>query len=223
MLIIKLWWSVFAPKDSDFFDREYLKNFHQFLGQFHDDIFFIHWAGNVWHTFVAQNGLTQESFNLWRREVRNQLWQPFEEIFSDYQRIDMEDLLMGRMDIQKLWKKSIVWGDIATNLQILSWDEAFSFMMKENHEKNGYMVTDIDWVLDLNGKLINVLPISDLDKIHFWKKEGDAQNSMYTKILSLKNWLSGSGAIVWILHGNNLPNLQSVIVFGNWVGTKIVL
>lgn len=223
MLIIKLWWSVFAPKNSTFFDREYLKNFYKLLKELHEDIFFIHWAGNVWHSFVKKNWLSQESYSLWKGNVRNNLWNPFSEIFPDFQRIEIEDLLTGKMNTTKLRGNYIVWGDISSDFQILSGDDAFSFIMEATREKNWYMVTDIEWILDGQSRLIETLNIWDLSEIQFWKKEWDVQNSMFTKVSSIKNYLEGTGSIVWIMHWNNLNNVLSIITTGDWVGTKIVL
>ena len=223
MLVIKLGWSVFAPKNSTFFDREYLKRFYRFLQNFDEDIFFIHWAGNVWHSFVREYGLNQESYSLWKNNVRNNLWNPFSELFPDFQRLEIEDILTGKFDTVKLRWKYIVWGDISSDFQILSGDDAFSFVMRATGEKIGYMVTDIEWILDWESQLIQTLHIWDLDTIQFWKKEGDVQNSMFTKVSSIKNYLENTGSIVWIMHGNNLNNVQSIITTGNWVGTKIVL
>ena len=223
MLIIKLGWSVFAPKNSIFFDREYLKSFYKLLKDLYKDVFFIHWAGNVWHSFVREHWLTQESYHLWKSNVRNNLWNPFSEIFPDFQRIEIEDLLTGKIDTTKLRGNYIVWGDISSYFQILSGDDAFSFIMKVTGEKNGYMVTDIEWILDGQSRLIEILNIWDLSKIQCWKKEWDVQNSMFTKVSSIKNYLENTGSTVWIIHGNDFVNIQSIITTDVWVGTKIVL
>lgn len=223
MLIIKLWWSVFAPKNSTFFDQKYLKSFYELLKELHEDIFFIHWAGNVGHSFVKQNGLNQESYSLWKSNVRNNLWNPFSEIFPDFQRIEIEDLLTEKIDTKQFRWNYIVGGDIASDFQILSGDDAFSFIMKKTGEKKGYMVTDIEWILDGQSRLIETLNIWDLSKIQFWKKEWDAQNSMFTKVSSIKNYLEDTSSTVWIMHGNDFANIQSIITSGVWVGTKIVL
>ena len=95
--------------------------------------------------------------------------------------------------------------------------------MKKTGEKKGYMVTDIEWILDGQSRLIETLNIWDLSKIQFWKKEWDAQNSMFTKVSSIKNYLEDTGSTVWIMHGNDFANIQSIITTGVWVGTKIVL
>ncbi len=223
MIIIKLWWSVFAPKDSTFFDETYLQSFYELLKSFKEDIFFIHWAGNVGHSFVRQYWLNQESYTLWKNNVRNNLWHPFSEIFPDFQRIEIEDLLTEKIDTDKLRGNYIVWWDISSDFHILSGDDAFSFIMKMTGERNGYMVTDIEWIMDERGRLIETLNIWDLGEIQFWKKEWDVQNSMFTKVSSIKNYLEDNGSTVWIIHGNNLRHIQSIITTGNWVGTKIVL
>ncbi|MBP7822863.1 hypothetical protein KA050_00770 [Candidatus Gracilibacteria bacterium] len=223
MLIIKLGGSVFAPKNSTFFDREYLKSFYKLLKDLHEDVFFIHGAGNVGHSFVKQNGLNQESYSLWKSNVRNNLWNPFSEIFPDFQRIEIEDLLTGKIDTTKLQGNYIVGGDISSDFQILSGDDAFSFIMKKTGEKKGYMVTDIEGILDGQSRLIETLNIGDLSEIQFWKKEGDVQNSMFTKVSSIKNYLEDTGSTVWIMHGNDFANIQSIITTGVGVGTKIVL
>jgi isopentenyl phosphate kinase len=223
MIIIKLWWSVFAPKNSHFFDRDYLLSFYTLVKSFWESVFFIHWAGNVWHSFVKQNGLNKESYSLWKKNIRNNLWNPFSEIFPDFQRIEIEDLLIGKIDTNALQGNYIVGWDISSDFQILSGDDAFSFIMKKIGEKKGYMVTDIAWILDGQSQLIETLNIWDLSKIQFWKKEWDVQNSMFTKVSSIKKYLEGTGSTVWIMHGNNLNNVQSVINTGVWVGTKIVL
>lgn len=223
MIIIKLWGAVFAPKDSTFFDRNYLKNFYNFLKRFNEDIFFIHWAGNVWHSFVARKGLNQESFQLWREEVRKNLWDPFTEIFSDFQRIEIEDLLTDSIDIRKLRWNCIVGGDISSDFRVLSGDEAFGYIMNQRQTKRGYMVTDIEGILDSERCLMREISIWKLDVIEFWKKEWDVQNSMYTKVSSLKKYLENTGSAVWIMHGNNLKNIESIIMCDSGIGTKILL
>lgn len=223
MIIIKLGGAVFAPKNSTFFDRAYLQSFYGLLKWLREDVFFIHWAGNVWHSFVAENWLNRESFQLWRAEVRKNLWNPFADIFPDFQRIEIEDLLKGTIDIKHLRWNSIVGGDISTDFCILSGDEAFGYVMHQNQSKRWYMVTDIDGILDSERHLIQKLPIWKLDTIEFWKKEWDVQNSMFTKVSSLKKFLENTGSVVWIMHGNNLKNIEFIVTADAWIGTKIIL
>lgn len=221
MLIIKLGWSVFAPKNSTFFDREYLKSFYALVKNLHEDIFFIHWAGNVWHSFVKQYWLNKESSDLWKNSVRNNLWNPFSEIFPDFQRVEIEDIIIGTVDITWLKGNYITGWDISTDYHIISGDDVFAFAMQKLHVPTGYMVTDVPWILDQNGHTIPQIDIHNLSSVTFWKKEWDAQNSMLTKVNALQSYLTWTSAKVWIMDSGDLSNISRIIRDGEGVWTCI--
>jgi isopentenyl phosphate kinase len=221
MLIIKLWWSVFAPKNSTFFDRDYLKQFYKLLKSFNKEIFFIHWAWNVGHSFVREHWLNQESYSLWKNSVRDNLWNPFTEIFSDFQRIEIEDIMKGTVDVS-FWEGNFITGwDISTDYQIISGDDVFAFVMQKLWAPVGYMVTDVPWILDQNGQTIPLFNTHSLGSVSFWKKEWDAQNSMLTKVSTLQSYLSWSSAKVWIIDSRDLNNISYIIESNKGVWTCI--
>ncbi len=221
MLVLKLWWSVFAPKNSTFFDRDYLKNFYQLLRNLHEDIFFIHWAGNIGHTFVKQYGLNEKSYSLWRNNVRDTLWNPFSEIFPDFQRVEIEQIMSGDIDVTELHGNFITGGDISSDYKIISGDDVFAFAMQRLQSHVGYMVTDVPWILDQNSSTIPRIDAHNLSSVSFWKKEWDAQNSMFTKVTALQDYLAWSGAKVWIMDSQNLANIVRIMSTWEGVGTCI--
>lgn len=221
MLIIKLWWSVFAPKNSTFFDRGYLVDFYKLLKGLGEDIFLIHWAGNVWHSFVREHWLNKESYSLWRKWVRDNLFGPFSEIFPDFQRVEIEDIMRSTVDMT-YWKGNFITGwDISTDYQIISGDDVFAFAMQKLWAPVGYMVTDVPWILDQNGQTIPLIDTHSLGSVSFWKKEWDVQNSMLTKVDALQSYLSRSSAKVWIIDSQDLNNISHIIESSRGVWTCI--
>ena len=208
MLIIKLGGSVFVPKNSNFFDEEYLKKLKKILEKIDKKIILIHWTWNFGHFFVKKYWINKKTFSLFLK-VREKFFRKIDKFFFDYERILARKVL-------KMWtkilenKKNIIisWDALNKTFEVISSDVIFSKLIK-NTNGTKIILTDVDWVLDEKWEIIKNLSLKNLDKIKFWGKENDVTWAMKSKLESLKNYIWEGK--VFLCNGKNLENLKNFL------------
>lgn len=221
MLIIKVWWSIFVPKNTEAFDARYLKDLSTMLCCFDEKICLVHGTGNVWHGFVHKYGVSRDTFSLWK-DISRQFFEKIDDIFSLFSRVSLESLLRWNIDIKKIAHKTIIGGDIdSQTLEILASDEAIWYMMKHTLSSMAICLTDVDGVLDEKGNVIPEIQSRDIWKIHFWEKQWDASWWMEKKLQVFSDYIAEPWQCLWIINGHYLERLKELIQTGNTVGTMI--
>jgi len=222
MLIVKVWGSVFAPKNSTVFDLEYLKELKQKLDKIYDwKIALLHGTGNLWHGFVKKYWITKET---WQQFVdfRDNWFQKIENIFTGYTRIPWVKILtLWKDSIEWVWN-IISWGDAwEDSYEIVGSDNLFAKLIE--WEKGGphIILTDVDGVFDHTGEIIPIVKLSEIDTITFWEKEWDVTNSMKGKLLALQDFVHPESKWVWICNGHDLENFETIIKTGKGKWTLI--
>ncbi len=212
MIIIKLWWSVFADKSKEnFIDFEYLHNFANIIKSINDKIILIHWTWNIWHWFVKKYWLNHNNYPK-LEEVLNNFFDKIDKVFKDFDRIKYNKL----EHIDKINKNIIIWWDI-NKTKIISSDEIFANISKKYDIKKSYILTDVDWVLDKNQKIIKNINKDNIDKINFWWKEWDVTGGMRNKI----NFLLESNFPSKIINWKKIDNLKKVLFEWKWVYSEV--
>lgn len=186
MILIKLWWSIFAPKDKEnFIDTNYLNKFNDAIKNIfkNENVILVHWTWNFWHWFVKKNWLNKNNFN----DLDNIL-------INFYKEIDRRLIWFKRVRAKELnnintykWNY-IIWWDILNknwNISIISSDDIFWKILSTNSVKKAIMMTDVDWVLNLEWKIIKEINSENIKDIYFWEKDKDATWSMRNKINSI--------------------------------------
>ena len=217
MMIIKIWWSVFAPKMSNKFNFNLLKQIFYIISKnCTKQIILIHWTWNFWHDFVNKFWISKETFNLYK-EKRSIFYNKIDEIFSWFYRVSAEDIVKKWEQIIDKNKNYIIWWDInSKNLEIISSDLIFWILSKNKSTSKKMMLTDVPWVLDQNNNIIKKLSFSCIDKINFWAKKWDVTNCMKWKLISLNDCISKEDDWIWIIDGQNLKNFEKLIK--TWMG-----
>jgi len=221
MLLLKIWWSLIATKNTDQdIDFEYLSKLHNFLQKYKDtSIILVHWTGNVGHWFVKKFWLSQETKHQLRKDL-DEYFQKIDKIFPEFQRISIEDVTNVKYHLSPK-AKIICWGDITDEPKIISSDDAFACFLHNEDIKESYLLTDVDGVLDKNGDIINQIDKKSFEDIHFWKKEWDVTGAMEQKIKKLFNHKTWEEKKIWIINGKKLDNFEKIITKKEGIGTKI--
>lgn len=217
MILIKLWWSLIAPKDNPWYiNTEYLKKFYGIIKN-HKTII-VHGTGNIWHGFIRNYWLSNNTYSIWRN------------ILDKYfQYIDNQILWCKRLKYQEIIKRdfieqnTIIGWDITKDLQIISSDKIFAKILAKNNTKIAIIATDVDGVLDTDNQIIWSISKDNLENIHFRSKPWDVTGSMKEKIQQLITHNNGSKKVVRICNGYNLENIENIITTGKWIGTQILL
>jgi len=212
MIIIKIWWSVFAPKMSNKFNVDLLKHIFSIISQnCSKQVILIHGTWNFWHDFVNKYWISKETFTKYK-EKRSLFYKKIDEIFSWFNRISAEDILKKWDQICDKDKKYIIWWDIdSKSLKIISSDFVFWILSKNKHKYKKIMLTDVPWVLDQNNNIIKNLNISSINKIKFWSKKWDVTNWMQWKLLSLNESVDKNEDWIWIIDGKDLDNFKKLV------------
>lgn len=219
MIVLKIWGSLIATKNTqEDINREYLKKIYILLSAY-KDILLIHGAWNVGHWFINAFWLSQENKHQLRKNL-DEYFQKIDTIFSDFQRVRLEDVLNSESNFS-LYPKVICWWDITDDAKLISSDEWFAYFLHHSNVQESYILTDVDWVFDENKKIIETIDKNSCKNIQFRKKEWDVTWSMEQKIKKLFKERSDWKKIVWIINGNNLDNFKNIVTKKVWIGTKV--
>jgi len=217
MFIIKIWGSVFAPKQSELFNTSLLKKLSKIiLKNCNEKVILIHWTWNIGHDFVNKYWVTRDTFELYKN-IRKWFFKNMEDIFIWYKREAAENILIKWNELL-YWNENILisWDINSNNLDIISSDEVFWFLSEKNANSKKIILTDVEWVLDWDGNTIKKLKISWMNKINYWDKVWDVTDWMRWKLSSLENCLTLEWEWVWIIDGNDLDNFENIL--SKWEG-----
>jgi isopentenyl phosphate kinase len=216
MLLIKLWWSIIAPKNTlGYINKEYLEQFRNTIKK-HNTIL-VHGTGSIWHWFITQYGLSPQTYDIGRKALD-----------TYFQQIDTiiwhERIRYPSKDRSKIKKSSIIWWDITTQHTIISSDTIFAEILAANKNiKMAIIATDVDGVLDQKNSIITTINKDNIHDIHFRSKPWDVTGAMKEKIQQLINHNSWSKKTVRICNGYNLENLNNIIINNKGIWTQILL
>ena len=221
MLLIKVWWSVFAPKNSNVFDRSYLTELYDFFQTINEQIIFIHGTWNVWHWFVSEYWVSDDTIDIWR-EKSGIFFDKIDTLFKWYVRYSLDDVLSGKVNIQQCKENIIIGWDISDKwLQILSSDDGLWYIMQTESIDIAYCLTDIDGILDSNNSIIPEINVLNTCAINFWEKPGDKSWWMRWKIEMFNQYIVNSNKNLWIVNGWKLDRIKQLLKTWKTKGTKI--
>lgn len=196
-ILIKIWGSLLAPKNSQKKYFEVIKFLSEIIKKFPDRNFFIiNWSWNIWHSFVENNILNEKNILILQENLKNffsEIDKNFLENWIKISRFETNKIYENRgnfQDFENFPKISILWWDILKNGKIISSDKIFwdfiDFFEKKWELFSWYFIWDTDWVYDENWKTILELSIKDdFEKINFKEKKWDVTWWMKNKFLEL--------------------------------------
>jgi len=224
MLVLKIWGSVFAPKNKNVFDTLYLESLKNILlKKDFGKIVLLHGTGSFGHNFVLKHGISEETFYDFLI-YSTDFFSRVDAVFQEFLRVPGEDILSSDYTIDRIGENIISWWDaFVETYEVLSSDDLFSKMMSLNRENKNIILTDVNWVYDKNNKLITQLSLKDIDSLDFWNKEWDVTNWMKWKLLALKDGLVSAESWVWICNWFNLDNFTKILETWKWIWTYITL
>lgn len=216
MILIKLWWSLIAPKHKTWYiDKKYIEIFSQTIKKL--STILVHGTGNVWHGFIEKHGLSPNSYNIGRKKLDDYFWEI--DKIVEYNRVRYTN----NIDRKVITKNTIIGWDITTDFKIISSDRIFAEILAHKDISLAIIATDIDGVLDDKNNIIPIITEDNINTIHFRSKDGDVTGSMKEKIQQLIKHNQGSNKIVRICNGYNLENLNKIITTNQWIGTQVLL
>jgi len=222
MLIIKLWGSIFAPKDNNNFDEKYLEKLNKSLSKvYHWNIILIHWTWNIWHWFVKKFWINKRTFWDYLKVKNNFFWK-IDNIFSGYKRVLARNAIKVWKSLLHENKNIIIWWDALKNtFQIISSDILFWKLLweKDNIE---IILTNIDWVIDNKWEIIKEINLQELNKIDFWENENDVTGSMKWKLEAIKENLPKNSKWVWLCNWKKIENIEKIIKYWEGIWTLLV-
>lgn len=217
MINIKLWWSLFCPKDKPgYINFNFLKNFWESIGNINQQIILHHWTWNVWHWFVKQYGISDETISIWRQKLQ-EYFNQIDQTINWFQRTSAYEFI-NKKNLPNT--NLIIWWDIAPDHRIISSDETFSYTIKAFGTKFNYILTDVDWVLDKSWNIINSITKDNIDQLKFWEKNWDVTWSMWNKIKEL--FQLEKATQVWIINWFDLDNFKAILETNDWRWSKIM-
>jgi len=223
MILIKLGWAVFAPKDrKNFIDETYLKKFSDFFKtQIQQSSILLHWTWNIGHWFVKQHGLTPTNQHILRQNL-DRLFEITDKHIHGHKRIHATDILAGQHDEDVY---TISWWDIDNHQNIISSDDTFSYYIHQDHIQAWFMLTDTHGVLDIDNQIIKTITAENLSTLKFRKKTTDVTGSMQNKIIKLfktkKNWAKKK--TVRIINWYDLQNFKNILTNQKGIGTQVII
>lgn len=199
-ILIKIWGSLLAPKNSKIKNFEVIKFLSEIIKKFPDKKFFIvNWTWNIWHSFVEENILDEKNILI----LQNNLKKFFSKIDKNFLENWIKKENFQRFETNKIyleknffnWSKNfekkinIFWWDILKNWKIISSDKIFWDFIKFFEEKwenfSWFFAWDTDWVYDENWNTLEKIFLSDIEKINFSEKKWDVTWWMKNKFLEL--------------------------------------
>lgn len=217
MILIKLWWSIIAPKDKPgYINKEYLRIFSETTKELNTIL--VHGTGNIWHWFIRKYGLSEKTYQTGRNSLDT-----YFSIIDIYLPWYIRKRYVSDIDRATIKQNTIIGGDITTDKKIISSDRIFAEILAQKDISLAIIATDVDGVLDMDNNIIPSITKDNLETIHFREKPWDVTWSMKEKIQQLITHNQGSNKTVWICNGYNLENIHNIITTGKWIGTQILL
>ena len=196
-ILIKIWGSLLAPKDTEEKKFKVIEFLSEIIKKFPDKNFFIlNWTWNIWHSFVEKNILNEKNILILQENLRN--------FFSEIDKKFLENWIkISRFETNKIYENirnfqdfehfpqiSIFWWDILKTWKIISSDKIFSdfidFFNNKWENFSWFFVWDTDWVYNENWETILEISIkNDFEKIEFKEKKWDVTWWMKNKFLEL--------------------------------------
>ncbi len=212
MILIKLGWAVFAPKNREnYIDYNYLEEFKKVLSLFKEQIVLVHWTWNFWHNFVSNYWLYLSNYKQLEK-ILSGFFESMNNIFDDFHRLKYNEL----NTIKTTQKNIIIWGDIEKN-KIISSDIIFSKILKKYNIRKSFILTDVDWVLDNVWNIINYINKTNYNKISFFDKHNDVSGAMKAKVEeALKIWKK-----TLVTNWTKLQNFSNIINYHKGIFTEI--
>lgn len=224
MLLVKIWWSLIAPKDKEGIDENYLQKISSFFLNF-ENIFITHWTGNIWHwrikSLIKDNpwkDLRSLLINDFKngRQILDIYFKKVDDYFSWFNRIYVEKFIKENKNNFKSWKY-IIWGDVLSTWEIISSDDIIWEMINYDFIELVLILTDVDGVYDKNWQIIQNITKDNFDQIDFWNKKNDVTWGMKQKVLKILNTWKKAIICNW----KNFDNLEKRLTLWKWLWTVI--
>ncbi len=209
-ILVKIWWSLIAPKNWKWLDLNYLKSISSVINNIDEKFFIIHWTWNIWHwrvknleeksNWISRNDLIKKNYLNWKKIIKN-FFNQVNEYFKKFSRLKIEYFLQN----QKFYENWLIWWDILKDWTIISSDDIFQFVLENDNTDLSLILTDVDWILDENKKVLT--NIYNTKNIKFWNKKNDVTWAMKSKVekiiitwkkVVICNWYDTKNIMNWI-------------------------
>ena len=217
MKIVKIGGSLLAPKHLQWLDSMYCTRFSTWWNAISEDKVLVHWAWNIGHGFIKQYGLTAATYLHWRR-ILDEMFTSLDNMMH-VTRLRLEEISFLSPTFSGSF---ILWGDIRPDLTVSSGDVQFPLVMRATESPTWYMLTNVAGVLDKEHQIIPVITKETLWTIDFRHVHNDVTWWMRWKMQELFDRLIAP-CEVWILDGQDLDNVTTVMKTGKGTWTKIVI
>lgn len=222
-LLVKIWWSLIAPKWTDRFDATYLSQISEYIISLpHSCKIIVHGTWNVGHWSVKKYGLDE----FWFYPIRSELTSYYKKVdtfFPWFMRIDGERVFHWYVDnaiIKNAWN-IIVWWTQWLDLGVISSEEIFVQLKKQFLIKESYMLTDVDGVIDFASNTI----FSQLKKwwstVMFNEKSEDVSGWMKKKIDMIFSCSDRWEWKCWIINWKRVSNFNQILIDNKWLWTCV--
>jgi len=135
-VLVKIWWSLIAPKDRRGIDYNYLFFISSFLKKFIYKFMIIHWTWNIWHWWVEKlistypwcdrTTLLKRDYSNWRIMLDKFFWQI--DRYFGYKRIELQKFL----EFPCFKDQTIIWWDVLKTWNIISSDDIFKMVLTKS-------------------------------------------------------------------------------------------
>lgn len=213
-LLVKLWWSLIAPKDKSWrIDEDYLLKISELINwiSYFDQIILIHGAGSIWHWFVKKYWISTETYPKIRK-ILDDFYRYISQGFPSFQRMSID----WYSDVQ-YWRNLIIGWDITADLRLISGDELFAYYLETQEVDVAVILTDVDWIYDAENNIIPFVNKHTIDGINFWQKAWDVTWGMKNKLTELFSIRSLWTNKVVIMNGTNIEWIKNFLQ--NWITT----
>ena len=204
-ILIKIWWSIIAPKDRKDFNEQALQNIIKNLPYW--NIYHIaHGTGNIWHGFVKNNLMTEENISILQKNLSN-YEQLIDTYFPLFHRTSYWEILTQSYDTKSI----IVSGTILGDGLIISSDLIIKLLAEKYAYDYIIILTNIDWVIDNKWNIIPHITINNLNSIFFRSNENDVTWNMRWKLQELLSIENKNKVPIWIINGLYPERLANII------------
>lgn len=222
LLLLKLWWSLIAPKGTLEFRHERLEKISIILEWLpHTKKIILNGTWHFWHWAVNQYGVNECSY----MKIQSVLFTYFslvDKYFPKFTRVSGKWIYENDCDLNVFNEhNNIITAWSITHNMPLSSEKIYSILLRKFQPKITYMLTDVAWIFNKEWNVIPIINKENLNSLHFYEKKWDASWWMKEKIEQLQTVWKEFHWKTWVIDGNNIENILEVINNDRWIGTQV--
>lgn len=221
-LLLKIWWSLIAPKWTTIFNQEYCNKINIVLESLpYEHIILVHWTWNPWHAAVKEYWPKEE----WLCKIYYALVDYFrkvDECFPAFLRVEWQRVYQKKISKQRFLEKklTIVWGTVDIENKKIPSEKILISLMEQLNITTTYILTDVPWVLDLHKNIV-IPHIKKNTIVQYKEKTLDMSWGMREKVESIQSCSKWWTWICRIMDGKNINNIKNVFLNNTWIGTQV--